>query len=92
MSTRRRFTPAFKARAALDALRGNKTSQEIATRYRDANAFPRDPALALYWFLRAAQQGTDVRAEIATVAAELSPDAVEKIEKDVANKHVPQFR
>ena len=34
MTTRRRFTAAFKARVALDALRGDKTIQEIATKYK----------------------------------------------------------
>ena len=32
MTTRRRFTADFKARVALDALRGDKTIQEIAPR------------------------------------------------------------
>ena len=32
MTTRRRFTGDFKAKVALDALRGDKTIQEIATR------------------------------------------------------------
>ena len=34
MTTRRRFTADFKARVALDALRGDKTIQEIAARYK----------------------------------------------------------
>ena len=34
MTTRRRFTAAFKARVALDALRGDKTIQEIATKHK----------------------------------------------------------
>ncbi len=34
MSTRRRFTADFKARVALDALRGDKTIQEIAATRR----------------------------------------------------------
>ena len=34
MATRRRFTADFKARVALDALRGDKTIQEIATRHK----------------------------------------------------------
>ena len=34
MTTRRRFTADFKARLALDALRGDKTIQEIATRHK----------------------------------------------------------
>ena len=34
MTTRRRFTADFKARVALDALRGDKTIQEIATRHK----------------------------------------------------------
>ena len=34
MSTRRRFTAAFKARVALDALRGDKTIQEIAAKHK----------------------------------------------------------
>ena len=34
MPTRRRFTADFKARVALDALRGDKTIQEIATRHK----------------------------------------------------------
>jgi transposase-like protein len=34
MTTRRRFTAAFKARVALEALRGDKTIQEIATRHK----------------------------------------------------------
>ncbi len=34
MTTRRRFTPDFKARVALDALRGDKTIQEIATKHK----------------------------------------------------------
>ena len=33
MSTRRRFTGEFKAKVALEALRGDKTIQEIATRH-----------------------------------------------------------
>jgi transposase-like protein len=33
MTKRRRFTAEFKARVALDALRGDQTIQEIATRY-----------------------------------------------------------
>ncbi len=34
MTKRRRFTAEFKARVALDALRGDQTVQEIATRYK----------------------------------------------------------
>ena len=34
MSTRRRFTGEFKAKVALEALRGDKTIQEIAMRTR----------------------------------------------------------
>ena len=34
MTTRRRFSADFKARVALDALRGDKTIQEIATRHK----------------------------------------------------------
>ena len=34
MRTRRRFTGEFKARVALEALRGDKTVQEIATRHQ----------------------------------------------------------
>ena len=33
MAKRRRATAEFKARVALEALRGDKTIQEIATRY-----------------------------------------------------------
>ncbi len=34
MTTRRRFTADFKARVALEALRGDKTIQEIATKHK----------------------------------------------------------
>ena len=34
MSTRRRFSRDFKVKAALEALRGDKTTQEIATRHK----------------------------------------------------------
>lgn len=34
MSTRRRFSSDFKAKVALEALRGDKTIQEIATRHK----------------------------------------------------------
>ena len=34
MSTRRRFTGEFKAKVALEALRGDKTIQEIAVRHK----------------------------------------------------------
>ena len=34
MTTRRRFTAAFKARVALDALRGDMTIQEIASKHK----------------------------------------------------------
>ena len=34
MTKRRRFTAEFKARVALEALRGDKTIQEIATRHK----------------------------------------------------------
>lgn len=34
MTTRRRFTTEFKARVALEALRGDKTIQEIAARHK----------------------------------------------------------
>ena len=34
MTTRRRFTADFKARVALDALRGDKTVQEIAAKHK----------------------------------------------------------
>ena len=34
MTTRRRFTSEFKARVALEALRGDKTVQEIAGRHQ----------------------------------------------------------
>ncbi len=34
MTTRRRFTAAFKARVALEALRGDKPIQEIASRHK----------------------------------------------------------
>ncbi len=35
MTTRRRFTPDFKAKVALEALRGDRTIQEIATRHKE---------------------------------------------------------
>ena len=34
MTTRRRFTGEFKAKVALEALRGDKTIQEIAVRHK----------------------------------------------------------
>ena len=34
MTTRRRFTPGFKAKVALEALRGDRTIQEIAARHK----------------------------------------------------------
>ena len=34
MSTRRRFTGEFKAKVALEALRGDKTIQEISARHK----------------------------------------------------------
>ena len=34
MTTRRRFTAEFKARVALETLRGDKTIQEIAAKYK----------------------------------------------------------
>jgi len=34
MTTRRRFTGEFKARVALEALRGDKTVQEIASKHK----------------------------------------------------------
>ena len=34
MTTRRRFTGEFKAKVALEALRGDKTIQEIAARHK----------------------------------------------------------
>ena len=34
MSTRRRFSGEFKAKVALEALRGDKTIQEIAARHK----------------------------------------------------------
>ena len=34
MTTRRRFTADFKAKVALEALRGDRTIQEIAARYK----------------------------------------------------------
>ncbi len=34
MTTRRRFTPDFKAKVALEALRGDRTIQEIASRHK----------------------------------------------------------
>ena len=34
MAKRRNFTPDFKARVALDALRGDKTIQEIASKHK----------------------------------------------------------
>ena len=34
MTTRRRFTAAFKAKVALEALRGDRTIQEIAARHK----------------------------------------------------------
>ena len=34
MSTRRRFTADFKAKVALEALRGDRTIQEIAARHK----------------------------------------------------------
>jgi len=34
MTKRRKFAPEFKAKVALDALRGDKTTQEIATKYK----------------------------------------------------------
>lgn len=34
MTTRRRFTAAFKARVALEALRGDRTVQEISSRHK----------------------------------------------------------
>ena len=34
MTTRRRFTPDFKAKVALEALRGDMTIQEIAARHK----------------------------------------------------------
>ena len=47
MSTRRRFTGEFKAKVALEALRGDKTIQEIAVRHShptSANHCPRHSA------------------------------------------------
>ena len=35
MSTRRRFSGEFKAKVALEALRGDKTIQEIAARHNE---------------------------------------------------------
>ena len=35
MTTRRRFGAEFKARVALDALRGDKTIQEIAAKHKE---------------------------------------------------------
>ena len=37
MTTRRRFTADFKARVALEALRGDRTIQEIASRAQGAS-------------------------------------------------------
>ena len=37
MSTRRRFSGDFKAKVALEALRGDKTIQEIAVRHQGAS-------------------------------------------------------
>ena len=34
MTKRRRFTPDFKAKVALEALRGDRTIQEIAARHK----------------------------------------------------------
>ena len=34
MTTRRRFTSEFKARVAIEALRGDKTAQEIASQHK----------------------------------------------------------
>ena len=34
MTTRRRFTPGFKAKVALEALRGDRTIQEIAAKHK----------------------------------------------------------
>ena len=43
MSTQRRFTGEFKAKVALEALRGDKTIQEIAARYKVKRTVKRTP-------------------------------------------------
>ena len=43
MVTRRRFTADFKARVALEALRGDKTIQEIATKHKRPSRRPVHP-------------------------------------------------
>lgn len=84
MTKRRRFTAEFKARVALDALRGNKTIQEIASKHRvhpnQVSAWKRQAVegLGAVFSNGAAGGGRDHEAEVRDLHAKIGELTVER--------------
>ncbi len=84
MTTRRRFTAGFKARVALEALRGDKTVQEIAASHKvHPNQVSTWKRRAIYglgeWFSNgAARAGRDHEAEVRDLHAKIGELTVER--------------
>jgi transposase-like protein len=84
MTTRRRFTADFKAKVALEALRGDKTIQEIATRHKvhpnQVSTWKRQAldGLGTIFANGAAQVGSDHDAEVHDLHAKIGQLTVER--------------
>jgi transposase len=84
MSTRRRFTADFKARVALEALRGDKTVQEIAARHEvhpnQVSTWKRQAmdGLSAVFSNGAEQESRDREAEIRDLHAKIGQLTVER--------------
>ena len=84
MSTRRRFTADFKAKVALEALRGDRTIQEIAARHKvhpnKVSAWKRQAmdGLGAVFSTGADQAGSDHEAEVHDLHAKIGQLTVER--------------
>ena len=84
MSTRRRFTADFKAKVALEALRGDRTIQEIAARHKvhpnKVSAWKRQAmdGLGAVFSTGADQAGSDHEAEVHVLHAKIGQLTVER--------------
>jgi len=84
MTTRRRFTSEFKARVALEALRGDKTVQEIAAKHEvhpnQVSTWKRQAVdgLAAVFSNGAEQEQRDREAEIRDLHAKIGELTVER--------------
>tara|TARA_B100001971_G_C18167055_1_gene524827 strand:- start:807 stop:1112 length:306 start_codon:yes stop_codon:yes gene_type:complete len=84
MSTRRRFTADFKAKVALEALRGDRTIQEIAARHKvhpnQVSTWKRQAmdGLGAVFSNGADQVGSDHEAEVHDLHAKIGQLTVER--------------